>query len=182
MTLELSSYPPICARRAYVLKVGDQIGSCKATQRPSPTTKPRILAAGLPPRYCIPKGWFMTRFVAGILIFGTACVPEFEDRGTPCMKGDFEVGEPIRPFCLDDQEGNLFTPEDARGELIFLDISTMWCAPCRELGETARSPRMSTRQRASCTSPCCKRMWTGAHPRPTTGTAGRGHIQHTGAG
>lgn len=80
----------------------------------------------------------MTRFVAGILIFGTACVPEFEDRGTPCMKGDFKVGEPIRPFCLDDQEGNLFTPEDARGELIFLDISTMWCAPCRELGETAR--------------------------------------------
>jgi thiol-disulfide isomerase/thioredoxin len=80
----------------------------------------------------------MTRLVAGILIFGTACIPEFEDRGTPCMKGVFALGEAVRPFCLEDQEGSTFTPDDALGKVIFLDISTMWCAPCRELGETAR--------------------------------------------
>lgn len=54
------------------------------------------------------------------------------------MKGTFEVGEPVRPFCLPDQDGSVFTPEERLGDLIFLDISTMWCAPCRELGETAR--------------------------------------------
>lgn len=45
----------------------------------------------------------------------------------------FSNGEVVRDFLLLDQNGDEVAMWQFYGQLIALDISTMWCAPCRQL-------------------------------------------------
>lgn len=69
----------------------------------------------------------------------TGCVPHFDRVGEKQEEGTgFEVGDLAPELNLPDQSDVEFSLRDHEGDLIFLDISTMWCIPCRALAEHAR--------------------------------------------
>ncbi len=53
------------------------------------------------------------------------------------VAGGFETGEVVPDFRLTDQKGQEVSMWQFHGEVVALDISTMWCSPCRELAEGA---------------------------------------------
>lgn len=53
----------------------------------------------------------------------------------------FDVGEVVPDFRLADQHGQQVALWQFYGHVIVLDVSTMWCSPCRELAETAQETR-----------------------------------------
>jgi thiol-disulfide isomerase/thioredoxin len=66
------------------------------------------------------------------------CVPHFDVVGEEREEGTgFEVGDLVPPLDLKDQSGTLLSLRAYEGDVIFLDISTMWCIPCRALAEEA---------------------------------------------
>ena len=87
----------------------------------------------------------------------TGCVPELvspADDGapweaptngwgvTPPPEGlaaeGFEEGQVVPEFRLPDQNGETVSLWQFYGQVVVLDVSTMWCAPCRQLAETAQ--------------------------------------------
>lgn len=94
--------------------------------------------------------------VVPVLAAGVGCVPVLvtEDTGdtgdcpswtaptndwptaTPpaCLEGQgFSAGEVIPDFRLPDQRGQTVSLWQFFGDVVLVDISTMWCGPCREL-------------------------------------------------
>ena len=68
----------------------------------------------------------------------TGCVPHFDAVGEKQEQGTgFEVGDLVPPLELKDQSGSPVSLREHEGDVIFLDISTMWCIPCRALAEEA---------------------------------------------
>ena len=68
----------------------------------------------------------------------SGCVPHFDRVGKTQEEGTgFEVGDLAPSLNLSDQSQGEFSLRDHEGDLIFLDISTMWCIPCRALAEHA---------------------------------------------
>jgi peroxiredoxin len=53
----------------------------------------------------------------------------------------FGVGQVPPDFRLVDQHGDTVSLWQFHGQIIVLDISTMWCSPCRELAEEAQETR-----------------------------------------
>ena len=49
----------------------------------------------------------------------------------------FERGDIVPDFRLMDQHGETVSLWQFHGQVVVLDISTMWCSPCRELAEGA---------------------------------------------
>lgn len=49
----------------------------------------------------------------------------------------FQEGEVVPDFRLLDQKGQTVSLWQFYGKIVVLDISTMWCSPCRELAEGA---------------------------------------------
>lgn len=50
----------------------------------------------------------------------------------------FDEGEVVPDFRMMDQYGDTVSLWQFYGEVVVLDISTMWCAPCRQLAEGAQ--------------------------------------------
>ena len=48
----------------------------------------------------------------------------------------YNVGEVVPDFLLLDQHGDMVSLWQFYGQVILLDVSTMWCAPCQELALT----------------------------------------------
>ncbi|MCO4743481.1 MAG: TlpA family protein disulfide reductase [Proteobacteria bacterium] len=90
-----------------------------------------------------------------LLLFVAGCVPEltgtavepyvweaqtntWENNEPPAeLVGDgFYVGEVPDDFRLLDQHGDTVSLWQFYGSVVIVDISTMWCAPCRALAET----------------------------------------------
>ncbi len=42
------------------------------------------------------------------------------------------IGDTIKSFTENDQNGNTFSLDTFKGKVILLNISAMWCGPCRE--------------------------------------------------
>lgn len=51
----------------------------------------------------------------------------------------FDEGEVVPDFRMMDQHGDTVSLWQFYGEVLVLDISTMWCAPCRKLAEGAQA-------------------------------------------
>jgi len=68
----------------------------------------------------------------------TGCVPHFDAVGDEQEEETgFEVGDLVPSLNLKDQNGTTVSLRTHEGDVIFLDISTMWCIPCRALAEEA---------------------------------------------
>lgn len=73
---------------------------------------------------------------------GQVCVPPENDwPSTQPPEGTvgegFAVGDRIMDFLLADQHGDQVCLHQFYGNVVLVDISTMWCAPCRDLAEEA---------------------------------------------
>lgn len=92
-----------------------------------------------------------------LLLLATGCVPNLTGSGvepyvwaeptntwpvTPPPEGlvgeGFAVGEVPHDFLLADQHGDIVSLWQFYGSVVVVDISTMWCAPCRDLAETTQ--------------------------------------------
>jgi hypothetical protein len=58
-----------------------------------------------------------------------------EPPGTEVNTG-FYVGDHVPDFRLEDQFGETVSMWQFYGQVVLLDISTMWCGPCQTLGST----------------------------------------------
>jgi len=47
----------------------------------------------------------------------------------------YSTGEVVPDFCLEDQHGEKVSLWQFYGDVILLDISTMWCAPCQQIAQ-----------------------------------------------
>jgi thiol-disulfide isomerase/thioredoxin len=56
----------------------------------------------------------------------------------PEGNGSFYVGERVPDFRLVDQYGDEVSLWQFVGKVVLLDVSTMWCSPCQELGSTTQ--------------------------------------------
>lgn len=60
----------------------------------------------------------------------------WESHQPPCLSDEgFEIGQVIPEMRLLDQNGDLVSVWQFYGNIIVLDLSTMWCAPCAALAE-----------------------------------------------
>ena len=62
------------------------------------------------------------------------CVPEFDGQ---TEAGGFGVGDVVPETRMLDQTGEEISLRDFDGDVVLLDISTMWCAPCQEVASHA---------------------------------------------
>jgi peroxiredoxin len=75
-----------------------------------------------------------SRLMVSLAISLFACVPEFEGQ---ILDGGFSVGETVPETTMRDQFGGDVSLRDFDGDVVLLDISTMWCAPCQEVATHA---------------------------------------------
>lgn len=89
-----------------------------------------------------------------LLAMGVGCTPHLEsepratcggeelqnvwDKGAPpnTLEGEgYSRGAVMPDFCMEDQNGDKTSLWQFYGDIILLDISTMWCAPCQKIAE-----------------------------------------------
>lgn len=91
------------------------------------------------------------RSAALVLLFSVGCVPrlygdvaewEAPENGWPASEppadlvgGGWSVGDVAPDFRLVDQFGDTVSLWQFHGQVVLLDVSTMWCAPCQQLAE-----------------------------------------------
>lgn len=72
--------------------------------------------------------------ILAALIFLTSC-KTVEDSGDNTIPDSGKIGQNIgdfiKAFVELDQDGNSFSLDNYKGKVILLNISAMWCAPCR---------------------------------------------------
>jgi len=69
-----------------------------------------------------------------------------EDTGDPVLATGFlentdcgyDIGESACNFRLTDQNGNYWELDEHLGDLVLIDLSVMWCGPCKLAAETAQ--------------------------------------------
>ena len=61
-----------------------------------------------------------------------------EPPGTDLSTG-YYVGDIVPDFRLEDQFGDTVSMWQFYGQVVLLDVSTMWCGPCQDLGETTEA-------------------------------------------
>ena len=64
------------------------------------------------------------------LLVLSACAPATGGKGPA---DGFGVGERVPDRALTDQHGASVSLRDFDGDVVLLDVSTMWCAPCQEV-------------------------------------------------
>ena len=77
-----------------------------------------------------------------------------EDTGDPVLATGFlentdcgyDIGESACNFRLTDQNGNYWELDEHLGDLVLIDLSVMWCGPCKLSAETAKGDPMQNRQ------------------------------------
>ncbi|HHO49584.1 MAG TPA: TlpA family protein disulfide reductase [Deltaproteobacteria bacterium] len=88
-----------------------------------------ILAVGCTPRLYTQAGQDLQPWIAPENDWPLSPPPE----GT--VAGGFDVGAIVPDLRLVDQFGDEVSLWQFYGKVILLDVSTMWCAPCRDLAE-----------------------------------------------
>jgi thiol-disulfide isomerase/thioredoxin len=64
-------------------------------------------------------------------LVAAACLPRFE--GVALGEGGFDVGQRVPDLAFEDASGSAWGFRELEGQVVLLDISTMWCSPCQDL-------------------------------------------------